>query len=185
MMTTTQWLSEAAPALNLVGLAEHTEEVRPDFGFICVAKDVAQRKEYVQQAITRGATAVLLENADLESTEVPLFEITNLAAERGELAARFYNEPSKSVKCIGITGTNGKTSVAFHTADLLNALGHTSGYMGTLGWGLLSGLQDPNLTTSNAVALQHRLATLKRLGCDAVAMEVSSHARAPEQAHAN
>ena len=157
MMTTTQWLSEAAPALNLAGLAEHTEEVRPDFGFICVAKDVAQRKEYVQQAITRGATAVLLENADLESTEVPLFEITNLAAERGELAARFYNEPSKSVKCIGITGTNGKTSVAFHIADLLNALGHTSGYMGTLGWGLLNGLQDPNLTTSNAVALQHRM----------------------------
>ena len=186
MMSTAQWLSEAAPKLNLAGLAEHTEEVKPDFGFICVAADTAQRNAYVKQAITRGASAVLIEQADaeVETNDVPQFEIANLAAVRGELAARFYNEPSKSVSCIGITGTNGKTSVAFHIADLLNTLGHTSGYMGTLGWGLLGELQDPNLTTGNAVALQRRLAELKRLGCDVVAMEVSSHALAQERAHA-
>lgn len=184
MMSSTQWLTEEAPALNLAGLAEHTDEIEPNFGFLCVAEHADQRKAYVKQALERGASAVLLEQVDAHLDGVTQFEVANLAEERGDLAAQFYGRPSESVKCIGITGTNGKTSVAYHIADLLNSLGHKSGYMGTLGWGLLGELRDPNLTTSNAVALQRRLANLRDLGCDLVAMEVSSHALAQERAHA-
>ena len=184
MMSATQWLTEEAPALNLAGLAEHTDEIEPNFGFVCVAEQADQRKAYIQQALERGASTVLLEQVDAHLDGVPQFEVANLAEERGDLAAQFYGQPSESIKCIGITGTNGKTSVAYHIADLLNSLGHKSGYMGTLGWGLLGELQDPNLTTSNAVALQRRLANLRDLGCDLVAMEVSSHALAQERAHA-
>ena len=168
MMTVTQWLDKEAPALNLAGLAEHTDDIGANFGFICVAQDPEQKKAHIEQAVARGAAAVLLEQADVELSDVRQFEVAELAERRGELAAEFYGQPSHVVKCIGITGTNGKTSVAYHIADLLNALGHKAGYMGTLGWGLMNELQDPNLTTSNAVALQRRLATLRDIGCDVV-----------------
>ena len=183
MMTTSQWLESEAPVLALRGLAEHTDEVEPGYGFVCVTSDDARRESFVAQAESRGAKAVLVESAGSLVTELPVFEIEQLSTSRGHLAAQFYGEPSQQVRCIGITGTNGKTSVAFHIADLLTRLGHKTGYMGTLGWGLLNALHDPNLTTGNAVALQRRLAHLRDLGCEAVAIEISSHALDQKRAH--
>lgn len=176
MMTSSQWLAAEAPGLALRGLAEHTAEVQPGFGFVCVTADKSLRDSFVAQAETRGAKAVLVESADSLATRLPVFEIESLSACRGRLAAQFYGEPSQQIRCIGITGTNGKTSVAYHIADLLTRLGHKTGYMGTLGWGTLDGLQAPDLTTGNAVALQRRLARLRDLGCEAAAIEISSHA---------
>lgn len=176
MMSLSQWLTAEAPGLALQGLAEHTDEVQPGFGFVCVTGDESLRESFVAQAESRGAKAVLVESADNLATGLPVFEIESLSACRGRLAAQFYGEPSRQIRCIGITGTNGKTSVAYHIADLLTRLGHKTGYMGTLGWGTLDELQTPDLTTGNAVALQRRLACLRDLGCEAAAIEISSHA---------
>lgn len=184
MMTSSEWLSAEAPSLHLTGLAEHTAEVEPGYGFVCVTKDPTQWDRYVTQAESSGAVAILTD-AKLKSlkTKLPVFEVGDLAKQRGKLAANFYEHPSAAVRCIGITGTNGKTSVAYHIADLLNQMGCKTGYMGTLGWGLLDDLRDPDLTTGNPVALQRRLATLKDIGCKVVAIELSSHALEQGRAH--
>ena len=102
--------------------------------------------------------------------------VSDLAVRRSELAARFYGHPSKDVCCLGITGTNGKTSIAFHLTDLSQRLGVTSGYCGTLGWGELGHLRATQLTTPSAVALQEYLAAMRSDGVTRIAMEVSSHA---------
>ena len=74
-----------------------------------------------------------------------------------------------------ITGTIGKTSIAYWIADLSSRIGVKTGYSGTLGWGTLGKLQPASLTTPNAVDIQKRLFHLLREGCSRTAIEVSSH----------
>ena len=178
--------SPSAPAVELVGLAEHSAEVAADFGFIGVAADAAVLKAHCRAAVDAGARAVLCDAAaeapDLG--EVPVIQVESLAAKRGTLAADFYADPSAALTCIGVTGTNGKTSVAYHLADLATRLGRPTGYSGTLGWGDLQRLQQGNMTTANAVALQRQLADMRDQGLVAVALEVSSHALAQQRADA-
>jgi UDP-N-acetylmuramoyl-L-alanyl-D-glutamate--2,6-diaminopimelate ligase len=184
MMTSSEWLRAEAPSLHLTGLAEHTAEVEPGYGFVCVTKDPRQQVRHITQAESSGAVAILTDvKAASVTTTLPVFELEDLVEQRGKLAASFYKHPSAAIHCIGITGTNGKTSVAYHITDMLNQLGCKAGYMGTLGWGLLGDLKDPDLTTGNPVALQRRLAELKDLGCQVVAIEISSHALDQERAH--
>ena len=183
MMTIDTFAREKMSALALTGLSEHTSEVEPGFGFICVATNNRRKEEFAYKAEARGARVILTDSIDgLAGVGVPVFELEDLAVKRGKLAALFYEYPSLDLHCIGITGTNGKTSVAFHIASLLKLLGEKAGYMGTLGWGELDNLNDPGLTTGNAVSLQRRLAALKTRGCSSIALEISSHALAQRRA---
>jgi len=98
-----------------------------------------------------------------------------------ELASWFYDQPSRRIKVIGITGTNGKTSTAFYTAQLLNGLGFSTALMGTLGNGIfkqgqLDALASTLNTTPDVVTVQRLLATFVAKEVDYVVMEVSSHA---------
>ena len=99
-----------------------------------------------------------------------------LARQRGALAAAFYEDPSREMTCIGVTGTNGKTSIAYHLADLGNLLGVPTGYSGTLGWGTPQDLVDSAMTTASPVFLQKQLAEMAHKGMKQIALEVSSHA---------
>ncbi len=167
------------PDINLAGLSEHTAEVMPQFGFLGVAANDTTLRQHCESAVQQGAVAVLVDAPNLEismQSAVPVIQVLGLAAQRGELAAKFYAHPSAQLNCVGITGTNGKTSVAYHIADLSNRLGVPMGYCGTLGWGALAALQGGEMTTANAVALQRQLAAMRDQGMQAAALEVSSHA---------
>lgn len=178
--------SPTAPAFELAGLAEHSAEVAADFGFIGVAADAAVLEAHCRAAVDAGARAVLCDAAAQapDLGEIPVVPVEALAANRGALAAEFYADPSAALTCIGVTGTNGKTSVAYHLADLATQLGQATGYSGTLGWGNLQQLELGNMTTANAVALQRQLAHMRDQGLMAVALEVSSHALAQQRADA-
>lgn len=93
-----------------------------------------------------------------------------------EFSSWFYHHPSKRLKVIGITGTNGKTSSAFYTAQLLKSRGFRVGVIGTLGNGLLDNLQPTLNTTPDAIRLQDLLNVFAEQGIEYVVMEVSSHA---------
>ncbi len=172
-------IDDRVPSLELDGLCEHTAEVQPGFAFIGVAANDEVLKEHCRIAAEQGAVAMLCQPeraAALRNSALPVVGVTDLVARRGELAARFYEDPSSTLACIGVTGTNGKTSVAYHIADCAARLGLRMGYSGTLGWGALDQLEIDAMTTANAVALQRRLASLRERGFTGVAMEVSSHA---------
>src|SRR5690606_19174630 len=88
----------------------------------------------------------------------------------------FYGEPSRQLDLVGVTGTNGKTSVTQLVAQALDALGRRCGLIGTLGTGFYGELRSGRLTTPDPIAVQATLNDLKKGGARAVAMEVSSHA---------
>ena len=166
-----------APDVALTGLSEDSRTARSGDAFVAVRGEAADGHEYAAQAVGRGAVCVLAER-ELADLSVPVVAVGNLRERRGALAARFYGEPSREIRCVGVTGTNGKTSIAHYVADLAGALGQPAGYLGTLGWGEIGRLMPAALTTADAIATQRRLACLRERGCAWACLEASSHALA-------
>jgi len=144
---------------------------------------------YISAALANGASLVLVDSA-IASAELQIppqraglvLRVAGLRCAIGELCARFFGHPSQHLPLVGITGTNGKSSCAHFLAQapaLAAEHDHElrqGGMIGTLGWGLLDDLQDSRHTTPDALQLQWRLARLRQLQPELVAMEASSHA---------
>ena len=112
----------------------------------------------------------------LPITNAPLIPVKGLIGQLSEIAGRFYGEPSRLLDLVGVTGTNGKTSVTQLVAQALDLLGQRCGLIGTLGTGFYGALESGRLTTPDPLAVQSTLNNLQKAGARAVAMEVSSHA---------
>ncbi|NKB75917.1 MAG: UDP-N-acetylmuramoyl-L-alanyl-D-glutamate--2,6-diaminopimelate ligase [Gammaproteobacteria bacterium] len=150
--------------------------------FVAMPGDVVDGRNYIAQAINQGAAAVSYESsgyegcvAEILDDEVVMLPVENLRANVSEIAARFFDHPSKKMKMIGVTGTNGKTTFSYLMAQAWELLGQKSGMMGTIGNGYPMKLQKSALTTDNAIAIQGRLASFVCEQAETVCMEVSSH----------
>ena len=175
-----QGLAESVPAVNVTGIALDSRRVMPGNLFLA-AQGVTGRHglAFVDDALQRGAAAVAWEPApgvDVPSLPVPTVVIPELALRSGEIASRFFARPADQLFTVGITGTDGKTSTAWLTAQALERLGRPCAYFGTLGTGRLPTLAVTTHTTLDPVTLQSELARHAAAGIRAVAMEVSSHA---------
>jgi len=162
-------------SLPVSGITDDSRQVRPGDLFVAVAGDAADGHAYVADAVAAGAIAILAERRQ-NGLAVPVVVVDDLKARRSGLAARVYGEPSRDMICVGITGTNGKTSIACFVTELAGRLGDRAGYMGTIGWGQLGELQGSGLTTESAITVQRRLAAFRTQGIDWAVLEVSSHA---------
>ena len=130
---------------------------------------------YAEKAQQLGAVAIIWESdesTNAPSLEIPCIEITDLRQKLGQLADRFYSSPSQSLNMIGITGTDGKTSVSHFLAQAVN----DSAVIGTIGIGALNDLQKATHTTPDVLSVHKNLQMLKNKAIKTVAMEVSSHA---------
>ncbi len=105
-----------------------------------------------------------------------MYSVPNLQNRLPDLAKWFYDDPSRRVKIIGITGTNGKTSTSHYIGQLLQSAGYKVALMGTLGNGLIGDLQPSRNTTLEVLVLNEWLAHFAEQQVDYVVMEVSSHA---------
>ncbi len=101
--------------------------------------------------------------------------VAGLGAQVGEIADRFFGQPSVQLRVTGVTGTNGKTTTAWLAAHALQRLGQQAAYMGTLGYGIGDRLADTQLTTPPCITVHRRLRELAAQGAACVVMEVSSH----------
>jgi UDP-N-acetylmuramoyl-L-alanyl-D-glutamate--2,6-diaminopimelate ligase len=176
-------LTDAAlvPALSVQGMSLDSRTVRPGELFLACAGTVRHGVRFIEQAIANGATAIALEPAAetdgvaCEQYSVPVFLVERLHLLVSELAGRFYGHPSQVMQVVGVTGTNGKTSVSQFIAQ---AIAQTTpcGLVGTLGSGIVGALHDTGHTTPDAVVMQAELAQMHDRGAGHVVMEVSSHA---------
>jgi len=137
---------------------------------------------YAGQAINQGAIAVLWEpTAEVSEMpefcqETPLYKVENLHKKIGSLAAEFYNNPSQDMRVIGVTGTNGKTSVTHFIAQILTKENNDCGLIGTLGNGLYGNIKASSHTTPDAIKVQQLLSEMASAKANSIVMEVSSHA---------
>jgi len=170
-------LVDDVPDPDLNDLVLDSRQVAPGDLFVAMRGDRHDGHAHVSEAAGRGAAAVLAERA-VADAPVPVIVVPGLRERIAELAARFYGEPGRALYCVGVTGTNGKTSIAYYLADLASRLDRPTGYVGTIGWGRVGALQSANLTTPDPVTLQRQLAALRDAGCRWVVLEASSHALA-------
>lgn len=141
-------------------------------------------RDYIRAALDQGASAVVFDPIGFDNTydNHPLcFAVEDLAVKAGELCAQWYGYPSKKLKIIGVTGTNGKTSLTHWLAQALNTPSHRTAVLGTLGTGFPEALVQTGYTTPDAPKLQTQLKELFDAGAKQVAMEVSSHALQQER----
>ncbi|MBF7142794.1 MULTISPECIES: UDP-N-acetylmuramoyl-L-alanyl-D-glutamate--2,6-diaminopimelate ligase [Pseudomonas] len=160
-------------------LALDSRDVRPGDLFLAVPGARVDGRAHIADALVRGAAAVAYEAQGatvLPLTDTPLIPVRGLAGQLSAIAGRFYSEPGRHLRLIGVTGTNGKTSVTQLIAQALDHLGLPCGLIGTLGSGFHGELKSGRMTTPDPVSVQATLADLRKAGARAVAMEVSSHA---------
>ena len=144
--------------------------------FIASAKQSAMRQQHVDQAVNSGAKAIVIDDSHSVETTVPVLKITDLDQNISLLGDRFYDQPSKSMTVIAVTGTNGKTSVSQFIAQSLESLAIPCGVIGTLGQGRINQLHDTGMTTPSPLQLQRVLAEMQQQGIKHVVLEASSHA---------
>lgn len=158
-----------------------SREVRAGSVFVALRGTRAHGLLHAAAAIEAGAEAVLYDVADRslmgECTPADaLIGIENLRVRAGEIADRFFGSPSSAMRIAGVTGTNGKTTVAYLIAAALSLSGRKTGYAGTLGFGPVNAIHSGSLTTPDCITVHRRLRELLEAGHKSVAMEVSSHA---------
>lgn len=170
-----------APALPVSGVALDSRQVTPGSVFLACQGATVHGLYHLPQALRLGARAVVWEAASgIKAPSLPAgvvaVEVAGLHEWVGVIAARFYAEPSRQMRVVGITGTNGKTSCSQLLAQALSNNGQACGVLGTLGYGLYGQLTAGTHTTPDAVQLQAQLAAFREQGARYVSMEVSSHA---------
>lgn len=167
------------PSLPVHGITLDSRSVREgDVFFACLGGRV-HGLEHAMQAIGSGCAAIVFDPEgapEIGELAVPLIAERGLREHLGIVADRFYGEPSRAVDVIGITGTNGKTTVAYMLADCLRRIGTPCAYSGTLGFGLGDLASSGGMTTPDVFEMHRRLAELRDSGVKGCAQEVSSHA---------
>ena len=170
------WLKDLAhPGAHL---RLDSREVKPGDIFCAVPGEKVDGRTFIRVAAARGAAGVIYEAETSQRPEhypLPAKPVEHLRERLGEIAARFYDEPSAHMTGVAVTGTNGKTTTTFWTASLLTALGSPSGIIGTVGV-FFAGRQipAPHLTTPDAASLQGILKDLEEAGAKSFVMEASS-----------
>jgi len=157
-----------------------SRRVNPGDLFIALPGTRASGVDFMPEAVERGAAAILVDSgSEIQAGPypVPVYSVPDLKFKTGLIAGRFYNHPSRELNIIGITGTNGKTSVCHFLGQALSrCCGPVVGTIGTLGHGIFGKPLSGNNTTPDAVTVHGLLSRFRDERAREVVMEVSSHA---------
>ncbi len=174
---------EGSPERDITAVCHDSRMVVPGALFVALRGGRTDGHHHVGQAVERGAAAVLCEEA-IPCGRATRIEVADTRAALPALAALFNGHPSRRLKVSAVTGTNGKTTVAFLMRHLCEAAHHRCGVIGTVRYEIGGRILPASHTTPEASELQDLLGQMVAAGCRAVSMEVSSHALAQQRAGA-
>lgn len=170
---------------KILNLSLDSRKIQSSDMFVAIQGEKRHGLDFLNKVIQQKPAVIVSDRAPNEeeltvlsqSKDAPtVLIVEQISAYLGSLADWFYDQPSQKIKVVGITGTNGKTSTAFFTAQLLQIQGKKVALMGTLGNGALDNLQPTLNTTPDAIQVHRLLAEFAQQGFEWVIMEVSSHA---------
>lgn len=163
---------------EITGIVYDSRRVTPGTLFVALCGEKADGAAYIEDAIERGAAAVLSQTVCAAGGHFPCVQVIDARLALAKLAVRFYGYPAARLCTIGITGTNGKTTVSFMLREILKAAGRRPGLLGTVRYEIGDRVLPAARTTPESVDLQFMFTQMERAGCDSAVMEVSSHALA-------
>lgn len=161
---------------EIMGLCTDSRVAGRGDAFFCFQGTRADGHTFAEEAVLRGASAVVCEKR--LALQIPQLIVPDGREGMARIAAAFYRHPERSLKVIGVTGTNGKTTTSAMIAEILSAAGVKVGLIGTLGAKYGSVAVPPSLTTPDPVCLFSLLADMLAAGVETVVLEVSAHALA-------
>lgn len=157
-----------------------SRKVQPGTTFVALVGHAVDGRKFIASAIEKGANAVIAQACDVKAhgtidiiDDIPVVYLDALDKCLSEIAGQLYTYPD--MKLIGVTGTNGKTTITQLIAQWIGLVGSKAAVMGTTGNGFLDDLKEAANTTGNAVEIQHTLASLAEQQAQYTALEVSSH----------
>ncbi|MBQ2878933.1 MAG: UDP-N-acetylmuramoyl-L-alanyl-D-glutamate--2,6-diaminopimelate ligase [Bacteroidaceae bacterium] len=168
--------------VDIKGVCIDSRNVKEGDMFIAMRGTQVDGHNYIDAAIANGASAIICETRpDTISSTVAYIIVSNAQAIVGKIATTYYGNPSQRLKLVGVTGTNGKTTIATLLYELMRKMGHKCGLLSTV-CNYIDGTPYPAThTTPDAITLNRLLGQMASEGCEYVFMEVSSHALAQER----
>lgn len=166
-------------SMPVSGLAYDSREVKAGDAFFCLPGQNTDGNKFIADAIKNGAALIITEQ-ECENSPIPCLTVSDVRSALALCADSYYGKPSRHLRLLGVTGTNGKTTTTHIIQHILSFAGYKVGLIGTLGSRLNShsNYGTAKHTTPQAPELQQSLAKMAEAGCSHVAMEVSSHALA-------
>ena len=176
---------EAAAGDNdpeITGIYADSRQVIEGSLFVAVKGITVDGHDFIGKAIEQGAVALVMDNTLLRDSlstihcQLSIIVVPDTAAALGRLASAWYGEPSRQLNVVGVTGTNGKTTVATLLYNLFRALGYKAGLLSTICNCINDDVLATDHTTPDALTIHRLMAKMVEAGCEYVFMEVSSHA---------
>ena len=164
---------ESLAKTEITGITCDSRQVKSGFAFICINGAKSDGHDYAEKALENGA-AVIVAERDLGISNQIVVPDTHAAY--ADMCAKWFGNPADSLKLLGVTGTNGKTSVTYMMKKILEKAGYKVGLIGTIQNMIGDEIIAAHNTTPNAYELNSLFALMKAKGCSYVIMEVSSHA---------
>ncbi|RHW39833.1 UDP-N-acetylmuramoyl-L-alanyl-D-glutamate--2,6-diaminopimelate ligase [Lysinibacillus yapensis] len=179
----TEELLSVIPLKQIIGQIPNTikdisidsRSVQPKSLFICIKGETVDGHDFAQQAVDAGATVIVADRELSLEGEAAQVIVKDTDRVLGLLASKFFDYPSNDLMMIGVTGTNGKTSVSGIIHHMLVGFGERSALSGTIGFELNGVLYETANTTNDVLSTQQMIFRAKMEGCRAMVMEVSSH----------
>lgn len=168
---------------DIAGLAYDSREVKPGWLFVAVSGHQVDGSEFITQAVSNGAVAVVSENQLNLGAGVVHVQVGNARRALAEVANTYFGDLSRSMTVVGVTGTNGKTTTTYMIRDILRAGGIKPGLLGTVAYEVGERSIPAARTTPEAPEIHSLFRQMKEAGCEAAVMEVSSHAIALQRVH--
>ena len=167
---------EGSADREFTGIAYDSRRVTPGMMFVAAPGLRQDGGEFMAAAVDRGASVVLCHHDAVTPSRVTRIRVPDVREAMARVSAAFYGQPSSQLRVIGITGTNGKTTVSFMVKAMLEASGLRTGLIGTVRYEIGDRVIPAQRTTPESVDLQQMMAQMVRADCRACVMEVSSHA---------
>lgn len=162
------------PEIEIIHIETDSRKVKPKSLFVCIEGFNTDGHLYIKEAINKGAVAIIAEK-EVESDR-PVIYVNDSTRALAMLVNKFYEYPTSKLSLIGITGTNGKTTISYLLDAIFQNYGKKTGVIGTIQNKVGSNLMETNNTTPDALVLQRLFVEMKTQGVEQAIMEVSSHA---------
>lgn len=159
--------------IEVCGITNDSREIKQGYAFVCIQGVTDDGHKYAQKAAELGASVVITERKMGVVNEITVPDTRELYA---DMCARWFDCPADSLKLIGVTGTNGKTSITYMLKSILESAGYKVGLIGTIHNMIGDEILPTKNTTPGVYELNRLFALMKEKGCTYVVMEVSSHA---------
>lgn len=175
-------ISGGRSSVDVTGVAQDSRLVKPGDLFIALPGTREDGAQFIGEAVSRGAVAVVSEKP-VGSSQVPFFKVSSARKALALIAANFYGRPADQLTLLAVTGTNGKTTVSYLVEAMSTAAYSSTGVIGTLGYKFGGRTVEMAHTTPDPLELHRILREMVDAGVETVVMEVSSHALVQERVH--